>query len=188
MRTNRSRIAGLLVIVCAIALTAFTVTKASVTRIAGFYTSTVAWDSATGGAVGGSTQLYIAADSEKVGNVVYFSANNTVSKSATLANYNAIAGVVVGGASQNQQALTARADVGQLAATANKRVWVTKCGRAWMIADSAVTAGNQVIPSVLTAGQLHAKPALIDTNNRTFGRVVLTAAAAGTTLVNVCVK
>lgn len=182
---------ALLTLIGLVVLTAFTAivtTKSPVTRIAGFYTSTVAWDSSTGGAVGGSTQLYIAADTEKVGNVVYFSAANAVSKSATLANYNALAGVVVGGASSNMQALVGRADVAQTAALPNKRVWVTKCGRAWMITDSAITAGNLVIPSVVTAGYIHAKPALIDSFYRTIGRAVTTAAAAGTTLVNVCVK
>jgi len=188
----KSKGAALLAIVGTIFLTAavsIVTTTLAVSRVGGYTTSSVAWDSATGAAVGGDARYYISADSEKVGSVVYLSGANAVSKSATLANYNAVAGVVVGGAKTNMLTDVGRADVGTLAAIANQRVWVVKCGRVWVVSDSAAAVGTIVIPSVATAGRVHAKPALIDTNYRALGRVVTAVGGTDSTvLLNLCVK
>lgn len=160
-----------------------------VARIGPFYTSSAAWDSATALQPGGRVVYFIAADSEKIGDVVYISSVNHVSKSSTIANYNAIAGVVVGGARVNMQASIQASDVGTLVATANQRVIVLREGRTWVKADAAdsLRAGARVQPSTTVAGATM-NLATIDSLGRVFGKMITTGAASAVALAEINVR
>lgn len=189
MKKLKAGVLVLLVIATA-AFTSVVVTTANVQRIGPHYTSSAAWDSAAGNQAGGRVVYALAADSEKIGDVVYWSGNNAVSKSATLANYNAIAGVVVGGARQSMRPSYVAADVGTLAATANQRIIILKEGRAWVQNDTVtggITAGTRIIPS-LVAGKIKAASTAIDSAGRVLGRIVVGGAASTTVLADVVVK
>lgn len=162
----------------------------SVQRIGPFFTSTVNFDSTAGGQVGGEVRTYLAADSLRIGDVVYISAANTVAKSATLANYNTLAGVVVGGARQNMNASIDTAGVSVLAATANQRVVVLRRGRTYVTNDANATlsAGALVIPSDATAGRVEVKTSAIDTAYRVVGRVPIGGAVNTKVLIDVNVR
>lgn len=177
-----------LALVMAVAVTAAFVTTRSVQRMGPFYTSTVNWDSTTGSQVGGEVRIFLAADSLKIGDVVYVSAANKVAKSTTLANYNTLAGVVVGGARHTMFASVASADVGTLTATANQRVLVLKQGRAWVANDGSTTLtyGASIIPSDSVAGKVEVRGAALDSMHRVIGRVPI--GGAGTVLADVNVK
>lgn len=158
-------------------------------RIAGpFLTTPVAFDSATGSQIGCQVQYYIASDSSRIGQLVFHSGHNTVKPSATLADYNKIAGVVVGGTRTNMQASIAVADTSTLAAINGQRVIVCVRGRYWVL-DSAGGDGPGIIlrPSG-TAGRAAAALAAIDSNSRNFGRVIDTIIGGKTGLVQINVK
>lgn len=189
-RMKKAQLA-LLGLVAAIGLTAFTsflATTVPVRYLGPFFTSPVAFDSATGAQFGGQVQYYIASDSVRIGQIVYHSGHNTVATSATLANYNKIAGVVVGGYRTNMQASVAVADTSTLAATANQRAIVMVRGRFWVL-DSAGGDGPGIVlrPSG-TAGRAAAALAAIDSNSRNFGRVIDTIIGGRTGLVQINVK
>jgi hypothetical protein len=170
--------------------TAAVVTTSPVARLGPFYVSSAPWDSTTAGQPGGRVVFALAADSERIGNVVYYSANNAVSNSATLANYNAIAGVVVGGSRTNMAASRAAADVGTLAATANQRLIILKQGRTWIPVDTTtggLAAGVLVMPS-LVAGKAKAKSSVLDSLSRVYGKIVVGCAASATCLADINVK
>lgn len=176
-----------------LATTAFTmlpVTTYPVARNIPFFTSNVAFDSATGKQPGGMVRLFVADDSLLIGDVVYSSAISAVTKSSTLASYNAIAGVVVGGTKQSLTGSVASADVGTLAAAPNERVWVLTQGRTWIMNDANATlaVGALVIPSDATAGRIEVKTTAIDTNYRTIGRVLVGGLVNVPVLVNVNIR
>lgn len=159
-----------------------------------FYTTPVAWDSTSSLQVGCHVQYYLSAtnDSPRIGQAVYVSAKNTVSHSATLANYNAIAGIVVGGTRTSMQASYVVGDTSTLVATTGQRVIVCDEGRAWVLVDTGpgVAPGLAVQPSTRAgmAGRLTTKAAPIDSLSRVFGRLVDTAIAGKAVLVQVRVR
>jgi hypothetical protein len=168
-----------------------TLTTYPILRLTPFYTSNIAWVGSTGGQVGGRINFFIAADSLKIGDVVYITTLDSVTKSTTIANYNTIAGVVVGGTRSSSQASVASADVGTLCATAGQTVYVLKQGRTWMANDSmaaGITGGALVKPSIYNAGKIGLKGAALDSLNRVIGRAVFAAAASTTVLVDVNIK
>lgn len=178
-------------VIATAAFTSLVVTTANVQRVGPHFSSAARWDSVTGGQAGGLVVYALAADSEKIGDVVYWSSDNHVSKSATIADYNAIAGVVVGGARQSMRPSYVAADVGTLAATANQRIIILKEGRAWVANDTVaagITAGTRIQPSIYVAGKVKAAASSIDSLARTFGRIVIGGAASTTVLADITVK
>jgi hypothetical protein len=155
-----------------------------------FFTSNVAFDSTTGSQPGGLVRLAVADDSLLIGDVVYWSGQSAVTKSSTLAKYDSIAGVVVGGTKQSLQASIAAADVGTLAAAPNERVWILYNGRTWVKNDANATlvTGSQVIPSNATAGRVEVRTTAIDTFYRVVGKVITGGAVNTNVLVSVNVK
>jgi len=187
------RIKAVLLLGLMVAVSAFTalVTTANVQRIGPHWTSSAAWDSAAGNQAGARVVYALAADSVKIGDVVYWSSGNHVNKSATLADYNTIAGVVVGGARQSMKTSYVAADVGTLAATANQRVVIAKEGRVWLANDTVaagVAAGSRVSPSIYVAGKVKNPTTAIDTAGRVFGRFVMAGALSSTVLADIIVK
>lgn len=192
---NRKKVLTLVGIVGSILVMgfgSFLATTMSITRFGPFFTSQVAFDSLGGGQPGGQGRWYRAADSLLVGDVVYISDTNKVAKSATLANYNTIAGVVVGGARLDGRTSVASADVGTLVATANQRVFVLTTGRTWMKSsnNAAIIPGRRILPSDSIAGRFDTiiTAALIDTQQRWIGRTITAGAALGTVLTSVNIK
>ncbi len=114
-------------------------------------------------------------DTLNIGDVVFLDTLGFVSKSATLANYNKVVGVVVGGRSDTMNVRSDSASVGTAAALPLQKVIVMRWGLAWMFSDSltaGLTAGTGVIPSSSTAGYLRARTTAIDSFNRIFGKTI----------------
>lgn len=158
-----------------------------------FWRSSSSFDSLTALQVGGNVVIAIngeSTDSLRVGMVAFWSDTNKVSISATLADYNKIAGVVVGGASTEMQAKDAITDTSALAAVPGARVLILKQGRTWVLNDAAgaIAAGERVIPSDATQGRTEKITTAIDTNYRAIGKAVVGAAASKATLVDVVIK
>lgn len=181
-------LAGVASAILLIAAAPFLATTVQVRFIGPFTTSPIAFDSAAGAQIGGTTQFYNASDSVRIGQIVYHSGHNTVAASATLADYNKIAGIVVGGYRTNMQASVSVADTSTLAATANQKVIVLQRGRFWVL-DSAGGDGPGIIvrPSG-TKGRAAAALAAIDSNSRNFGRVIDTIIGGKTGLIQINVK
>lgn len=164
-------------------------------RVGPFTVSSAPADSITGGQAGGRVNHAIVGttDTLLVGDVVYWADTNKVKKSATLANYSMIAGVVVGGAivGKNLGHITST-DVGTAAAAPGQWVVICKQCRAWMRSsnNAAWIAGRRVLPSDSIAGRLDTSltAAVIDTFYRMVGRTVGAASALGTVLVDVNIK
>lgn len=186
------RFLGVLAIVGAIGgLTAATMAYSNVTGIGTFWRSTAPYDTARGWRIGGETRVYRdSTDTLLVGDVVYLSRSNTIHKSATLANYNTIAGVVVGGTVTGMQGARDSANVGDTATLAHGTVLVLKCGRTWIKPDSGLSPGAQLLPSTATAGQAHARiaAAVVDTFNRAYGQLVDSGVSGVASLANICVR
>lgn len=125
--------------------------------------------------VGGVVEYFTAGGSLNTGDVVFFSAVDTVNKSTTQANYVGFAGVVVGGQLTNDNLTTA---VGIAAATTGQRVLVQVTGIANVVAGGTVTAGTNfsVIPDTGTAGRVIAGT----TAGQVVGKTITTGSAAGT--------
>lgn len=116
--------------------------------------------------VGGNTVVMIAEAALKIGDVVFISAENSVNKSGTQADYQAAAGVVVGGGSSGgvDYGIFDEGAVGLALVGAAKSVVVQVDGIAYVMAGDAVSAGNaltgdtatagRVIPTGATAGQI----------------------------------
>lgn len=179
-----------LALVATAAFTMLPVTTYPVARNIPFYTSNVAFDSTTGSQPGGFVRLAVADDSLKIGDVVYWSGQSAVTKSATLVKYDSLAGVVVGGTKQQLGASIAKADVGTLAAAPNERVWVLSQGRTWVPNDAngTLVTGSSVIPSNATAGAVEIRTTAIDTFYRVIGKVITGGLASTTVLISVNVK
>lgn len=194
MNYRKKQLAALTALVVAVSLiSAFTtfglLTTYPVTRFGPFFTSNLAFDSARGWQVGGQIRTYVtaAANTLKVGDVVYLSANNTVAKSATVADYNAVAGVVVGGTSTSSRTTPDSADLGTTAALPGKFVYILSNGRAWVKTADSVYVGNNVIIGAV-AGTVKRKPTTLDSLNRLIGRAVFTIDSGKPLLINVNVR
>lgn len=184
------RLGFLLAIVASIAAVSFVTTKQAVQRIGPFFTSTIAFDTATGGAVGGQVRFFKSGvDTLFVGEVVYMDKNNRVRKGTTLTLYNAIAGVVVGGTKTNMQAQTSVPVATDTAAYANQQVIVLTEGRFWVRNDAAgtVTFGGLLQPSTNIAGSVMAKIASPDSFYRSPGRMIDSVLASGYGIAHVSV-
>jgi hypothetical protein len=182
----------------AVAVSGFTtamLATMSVTRFGPFFMPQTAFDSLTGGQPGGQVRVYIVGgttDTLLVGDVVYFSDTNKVTKSATLANYNRLAGVVVGGTRTDNRAAVTASEVGGSAGTSGQRVFVLKQGRTWIRSsqNAVIIAGKTVLPSDSIAGRFDTTltAAVIDTQHRILGRTVIATAALGVGLIDVNVR
>lgn len=193
MNKNKIKILGLVVAVALVtAGAAFQAVAYSVARQTPYVTSVAAWAATTGGQAGGSVRIFRARDTLKFGDVVFRGGIDTVAKSTTLADYNVLAGVVVGGFrfSPSMSTSVAATDSGRIAARPGEQVWVLQYGRAWVTNDAngALTTGLQVIPSNATAGAVETRTTAIDTNYRVLGKAVGAIAASKFTLVDVVVK
>jgi predicted DCC family thiol-disulfide oxidoreductase YuxK len=197
---NRKKLAllflvGFIGLVSAAAASSYMIVTMAVTRFGPFYNSQVAFDSLNGGQPGGEVRTAIVGgttDTLRIGDVVYWSDTNKVTKSTTRALYNAIAGVVVGGASTSDRTSIVAADVGTVAATTGKRVIILKQGRTWMKSDAnaAIIAGRRLLPSDSIAGRFDTSltATVIDSFYRMIGRNVNAGSALGTVLVDVNIK
>lgn len=130
----------------------------------------------TAAGVGGTVETFTAGAALNTGDIVFFSAANTVNKSNTQANYVGFAGVVVGGAATNNNITTS---VGVAATTASgQSVLVQVSGIATVVAGGTVTVGTNfsVIPDTGTAGRVIAGT----TAGQIVGNTITTGTAAGT--------
>lgn len=192
---KRLKILGLLCAVIALtaAATYSVATYYPIARFSPYYTSNAAWSVSSPGQAGGRVNTFTVgtADTLYFGDVVWLTgAGDSVHKSATLANYNTIAGVVVGGQRMSGGGGIARTDSGTMAGTAGQYVYVLKQGRAWVLNDAngTIAGGVSVIPSDATAGAVETRTTAIDTLFRTIGRVVVSTAASKFMLVDVNVR
>lgn len=105
------------------------------------------------GGLGGIVEVFTAGAALNTGDIVFFSAADTVNKSTTQANYVGFAGVVVGGALTNNNITNT---VGVAAAGTGQRVLVQISGIANVVAGGTVTVGTNfsVIPDTSTAGRV----------------------------------
>ncbi len=129
------------------------------------------------GRIGGIVTSFLAksTDTLNIGDAVFLDTLGFVSKSATLANYNKLVGVVVGGRSDTMNVRTDSTSVGSAAALPLQKVIVMRWGLTWMFSDSltaGLTAGTGVIPSSTTAGYIRARTTAIDSFNRVFGKSI----------------
>lgn len=160
-------------------------------RIGPYYTTTDKYDATTGGQVGGYVTIYKnGADTLLVGDLVYISAQNTVLKSGTLANYNTLAGVVVGGTKTNMRGVTSAPAATDTAAYAGQPVLVLSEGRTWVKVDTTtggIAAGALIMPS-LVSGKVKAKAATIDSLFRVVGRMIDSSAVSVPALAHISIK
>lgn len=133
--------------------------------------------------VGGEVKMFTSAAALNIGDLVYFSAADTVNKSAVAATTGIpFAGVVVGGESTNdfiaEDAQLAGAAVVAATSGAGKRTLVQVSGIAWVTSDAAaIAAGLAVTEGTGTAGR-------VSVTGATAGQIVgttVTASAAGAT-------
>lgn len=187
MKKQTKILAALVGLVLLIAAIPF-VTTVTVRALGPFYTTPFPFDSATGQQIGGQVQYYIASDSVRIGQVVYISGHNTVATSATLANYNKLAGVVVGGTRTGMQASVSASDTSTLAATANQRAIVLTRGRYWVLDSTGGIGPGLIVRPSGTAGRIAVALSAIDTNARNFGRVIDTVKSGASGLIQISVK
>lgn len=160
----------------------------NVQRNGPFFMTANSFDSATSGQFGGQANVFLAADSVRIGQIVYLSAKNSVKVSATFADYNAVQGVVVGGTRTSMLASTSRADTSTLAATLGQRVLVLRRGRTCVLdSTGAITSGTQVRASG-TAGRMAARTTAIDTFNRIIGKTIDTTITGTCGMVDVNIR
>ncbi len=174
-----------LVMLVMVAVATAAYTTMPVTYFGPYFNSQRNFDSLTGGQDGGQIRTFLAFDSLAVGDYVYDTLVNKVARSATLLSYNTAAGIVVGGARTAMRPTVgnAGADVGTLAATANQRVLVAKCGRVWVRTADSVYAGITLIPGAVR-GRLKRRTTAIDTFGRAAGRAVVPKDSGGLVLVD----
>lgn len=190
---RKRSIFGLLALVVAVsAMTTASLAVVGVYRIpTGFMTPVTTWDSTSGGQAGGLVFQVLAGSNEtlKVGDLTYWKANNSVGKSATLADYNAVAGVIVGGQSLSGSGVANdSASVGTTAcAGTGKKCWLLVRGRAWMKTADSVYFGSQLIIGAV-AGTVKRRAASLDSLNRIFGKANFTIDSGKKVAVNVNVR
>jgi hypothetical protein len=171
------------------------VTTTAIQRLQPFIVMQTNWDTtatAGSGGVGGIVKYYVAksTDTLKVCDLVAIDTLNAVTKSATLAAYNKLAGVVVGGRSTSMQASISSSDCGSTAALPNRPVIVLRTGRFWVQLDTTtggVTAGGLLGPSAI-AGKVRPKTSVIDSLYRVVGRSVLGGAISTTILAEISAR
>jgi len=184
---------GALLTLAVLALSAFMVysgTYVNIVRTGPYTTPSTAFDSTTaGGQPGGTVRIYKdSTDTMLVGDVVYL-ARSRVHKSTTIAGYNTVAGVVVGGSATSMRGNITKAGWHDTASFAYGRVYVLTCGRAYVSADSVGLApGTQLIPSTSVAGAVKARTTVIDTNYRVMGFTLDSAVAGAAVMARICVK
>lgn len=166
---------------------AFTLGSSYVQTIGPFYRSAAGFNTLMAGQAGGRVvYARTGTDSLRVGQVVYWSDTNKVATSTTLAAYNTIAGVVVGGELTGMEAQTAITDTSDLATGVSSTglAIVLTQGRTWVLNDAngAITIGQRIIPSNATAGRAEVITSAIDTNYRAIGKAVV-GAASGTAIL-----
>lgn len=107
------------------------------------------------GTPGGRCAAYTAAVALLIGDAVWLSASQTVSKSAVTADHLKRIGIVVGGKALFNDVSTDALDVGDPAAAINDMVFVATEGICYAIADNtAILVGSPVAPSTTTAGRV----------------------------------
>lgn len=190
--SKRRTLFMLAMIVATSAFTAIATTYRPTQKIGPYFGSSSGYVAATGGQAGGYVEIYKdTVDTLIVGDVVYLlGKGNVVTKSATLANYNTVAGVVVGGTHTNMQGVTSAPAATDTAAFANQNVLVLRYGRTWVRVDTTtagIPAGALIIPS-LVAGKVKAKSTAIDSSYRVIGRMLDTGIASTQVLALINVK
>lgn len=135
--------------------------------------SYISFGSLDGQEFGGMAQVLTAgAASFNFGDVVYFSAADTVLKSTTVTDYVAFAGVVVGGDLTDNAALITLPATGTVqVGSSGKTVLVQITGFAPVILSGSLTLGR-VIPDAATAGRV--------ANGTTAGQILGTLFRTGT--------
>lgn len=124
---------------------------------------------------GGNVKRWKAAAALNVGDVVFASATDTVNKSATPANYQAMVGVVVGGKATFGEIITDWVVGSRIpAAAANEEVIVQFNGITYVVSDGAVTQFAYIGPPATTAGRVD------DGGNATAGQILGIALDAAT--------
>lgn len=108
--------------------------------------------------VGGIVLKFKAAADLKLGDCVFLSAAETVNKSTTTGDHDAVVGIVVGGANTNNEVVNQSALYGvAVAANTDEDVLVLVYGIAYVIPDATDNAGDLIIPDdATTAGQVEA--------------------------------
>lgn len=191
-----TRLKGALVVALAVlsiaAVTFVAQPKYNTTLIGTYWATSQRFDSTKGGGIGCRVEVYNAGDSEWVGDLTYLSAINTVKHDTVLANYNSIAGIVVGGQRLGMLSYADSTSVGTLAATSGQRVIICYDGRAWTTHDTTATTlpGTQIIPSNRQGqrGRYGSRTTAVDTFNRIFGKGLDTGLTARRTLVRITVR
>lgn len=142
--------------------------------------------------VGGFVKYFVAksTDTLSIGDLVVIDTNNVVTKTATLASFNKVAGVVVGGRTVGMGGSIVAADVGSRAALPNRPVLICTLCRTWVALDTTtggVTAGGLLGPSAI-AGKVRPKTLVLDSLYRVIGRAVNGGAISTSILADVRVK
>jgi hypothetical protein len=183
----------LVLLVAVTGATIFTTTYSQVATLGPYFNSKHKLDTLLGGQVGGEVRIYKnGVDTLFVGDVVYFTTNNTVRKSTTLTDYNHIAGVVVGGTSTSMAAPTTiplSTDTAAKGVTA--KVLVLSSGRAWVRVDTMgapVVPGALITPSIYVAGKIKLALSVPDTFHRIIGRLIDTGHTSTQALAHVNIK
>jgi len=136
-----------------------------------------------GDSPGGRVCRFKAGAALNIGDTVYLSAAHTVNKSNTPANYTAVMGVVVGGATTNYEILQDDADVGKQAAAANEVVLVCVAGKAKVVSDvAAIALGSKLTIGTTTAGRVDVGTITTDLAAGDNGSFVGTALEAATAI------
>lgn len=177
MKRTFAPIVALLVFLASTGAALFVASYSKAVDTGPYTISRTSFDATTGGSAGGDVVWFKnGADTLLVGDVVYISANNTVRKSATLANYNTIVGVVVGGIKTSSRVQSTIPGASDTAAYANSRVLVMRRGRYWVKIDSGqgYAPGSVIIPSSKAGegGKVTAKTTAIDSFYRAIGKLV----------------
>jgi hypothetical protein len=127
--------------------------------------------------VGGTVVQFKAGEALLLGDCVYLSAADTVSKSTTTSDHAAVVGIVVGGANTNDEVVDDSTLYGvSTAADADEDVLVLISGIAYVLPDATDAAGSLIIPDdATTAGQVEAGT----TATKIIGMLLDTPSAAG---------
>jgi hypothetical protein len=109
--------------------------------------------------IGGIVKKFKAAGTLLIGDCVYLSAEDTVTKATgTAAIRRACVGIVVGGSSftpgERRRIATKSTDVGSTAALINGTVLVLIHGICWAVSDAAITINTPVAQGATTAGRV----------------------------------
>lgn len=141
-------------------------------------------------ACGGIVLRAKAAAALLIGDAVWISADGTVNKSATTADFLKLAGIVLGGRAFGRNAIQRANDVGLQCANANEEVYICQLGLCFGVAQAAITAGAFVKPDVTTAGRLNVATITTDLAAGDTGKIVgrawqAAAGAASKFIVNV---